>query len=90
MGNVNRIHVGSSPTPSEVFALVLDHAMVLRDAQADVWVVDVWEAGVDHWALVASVWVAGDPPPAAALADEVTGWRPTVLILSGSEAHAFA
>ena len=64
--------------------------MVPREAHADVRVVDIWEAGLDHRALVASVWVAGDPPLAAALTDEVIGWRPTMLKLSGSEAHAFA
>ena len=64
--------------------------MVPRKARADVWVVDVWEAGVDHWALVASVWVAGDPPRAMASMDEVAGRQPTVLKLSGSKARAFA
>ena len=69
---------------------MLDLAVVLRNACTDVRVVDVREAGADHRALVASVWVAGDPPPAAALADKVTGQRPTVLTLSGLEARAFA
>ena len=69
---------------------MLDLAVVLHGARADVRVVDVWEAGVDHWELVASVWVMGDPPPAAVLTDEVAGRQPTKLMLSGLEAHAFA
>ena len=53
---------------------MLDLAVELQDARADVRVVDVWEAGVDHRALVASVWMAGDSPPVAVLADKVAGW----------------
>ena len=70
--------------------MVLDFAVVPRKACTDVQVVDVWEAGVDHRVLVASVWVAGDPPRAAMSTDEVAGWWPTVLKLSGLEARAFA
>ena len=53
---------------------MLDLAVVQCNTRVDVQVVDVWEAGVDHRVLVASVWVAGNPPPAGALADKVSGW----------------
>ena len=64
--------------------------MVLHNARADVWVVDTQEAGVNNRLLVASVWVAGDPPPVVPLTEEVDGQRPTILTLSGLEARAFA
>ena len=64
--------------------------MVPRKARTDVRVVDVWEAGVDHQALVPSVWVVGNPPTVATLMDEVTGRWPTLLKLSDSEVSAFA